>query len=140
MTSPSLMWPQGLLSPAESLKIAQQAPKFLSNKPISYSTSPLSVLLGTTESPEVWVAYENLLIACLCTGDDGSAQKIIERLTKRFGETNERVMALRGLVREAKAESQAELEKILNDYLEILKETEGVSLNVVSVLYRQDRW
>ncbi|KKA26034.1 hypothetical protein TD95_000321 [Thielaviopsis punctulata] len=130
MTSPTLVWPHGLLSPAESLEIAQQAPKFIHSKPISYSTSPLSVLLGTTESPDVWASYENLLIACLRTGDDESAQKIIERLTKRFGDSNERVMALQGLVKEAKAESEAELDAILNGYLDILRENEGSSLNI----------
>lgn len=77
----------------------------------------------------MWITYENLLLSCLRTGDEESAQECIERLVKRFGPDNERISAFRGLVREAKATNDAELEAILKDYDEILAEN---NTNIVS--------
>ncbi|KAL2888724.1 TPR repeat protein oca3 [Ceratocystis lukuohia] len=128
--SPSLIWPQALLSPEETLQLAQQAPKFLASNPQTYSSSPLSALLGATESRETWITYENLLLACLQTGDDESAVQILERLVRRFGDDNERIMALEGLFKEAVAKTPAQLESILNDYVVILESSQGVSLNI----------
>ncbi|KAL5615492.1 hypothetical protein BROUX41_005537 [Berkeleyomyces rouxiae] len=126
----SLVWPQALLSPAETLQLAQQAPKFLASNPKTYSSSPLAALLGATESRETWITYENLLVACLRTGDNESALQILERLMLRFGDENERIMAFEGLFKEAQAKSPAQLESILDEYLTILKSSQGSSLNI----------
>lgn len=61
------------------------------------------------------------MLSCLRTGDDASAHTCLERLTERFGETNERVMALRGLFQEAVAEDDATLEKLADEYEAILE-------------------
>lgn len=66
------------------------------------------------------MTYENLLLSCLRTGDERSAHECLERLVKRFGDDNERIMAFKGLVKEADASNNAELEKILKEYDEIL--------------------
>ena len=52
-----------------------------------------------------------------------------ERLVVRFGSSNERVMALMGLVKEAQASNHSELEKVLAEYDVILQETPS---NIVS--------
>lgn len=62
------------------------------------------------------------MVACLCAGDDDSAQQCLERLSNRFGGDNERVMALKGLVQEATAENDRALEEILKQYNKILSE------------------
>ena len=77
----------------------------------------------------MWTDNEKLLIACLRTGDDKSAFLCLERLTQRFGAEDDRVLALKGLYREATAKSPAELEKILQDYETIL---EAKPMSVVS--------
>ncbi|MCJ1368555.1 hypothetical protein MMC16_007699 [Acarospora aff. strigata] len=46
----------------------------------------------------------------------------LERLTDRFGASNERLMSLRGLYREAVAEDDSALTDILKDYEDVLKE------------------
>jgi len=66
--------------------------------------------------------YEHLFSSCLRTGDDKSAHLCLERLTDRFGASNERVMSLRGLYQEAVAEDDAALTHILNDYENVLAE------------------
>lgn len=66
--------------------------------------------------------YEKLLLSCLRTGDDKAAHLCIEKLIDRFGATNERVMGLRGLYQEAVAKDDAALERILNEYDEVLAE------------------
>ncbi len=63
-----------------------------------------------------------MFLSCLRTGDDKSAHSCLERLTDRFGASNERLMSLRGLYREAVAEDDATLAEILRDYEEILAE------------------
>ena len=87
-------------------------------------------LIATPESPELWSDYEQLLLACLRTGDDKSAHLCLERLTTRFGQANERIMALRGLYQEATAVSQSDLDKILQEYEKILADN---PVNVVRI-------
>ena len=86
------------------------------------SSSPLSALFSASDTAELWIKYENLLLSCLRTGDERAAHQCIERLVARFGDGNERVMALRGLVKEAEAQNNAELEKVLKEYDQILSE------------------
>lgn len=66
--------------------------------------------------------YENLLLSCLRTGDEQAARKCLERLVARFGEDNERVMALNGLAKEAAADNDGALERVLKEYDAILAE------------------
>jgi tetratricopeptide (TPR) repeat protein len=49
----------------------------------------------------------------------------LDRLLSRFGESNERIMALQGLYREATAESDSDLQKVLTEYDSILKGDPG---------------
>lgn len=101
----------------------------LRSLPNSVGKSALQTVASPIESPEVWISYENLLISCLCTGDLESAQECIRRLVDRFGNNNDRVMALQGLVREAEAEDDPKsLEAVLKSYDEILAKD---STNVV---------
>lgn len=119
---PSLLRPQGHISPAEALLLAQQAPTILRQNPKAVSASPLSSLFSAPETADLWLIYENLLLSCLRTGDDESAHKCLESLVLRFGETNERIMALQGLVKEAEAANHNELLVVLKEYEEILQE------------------
>jgi hypothetical protein len=120
--SASLTQPAANLSQAEALQLAQQAPTILRSNPKAISSSPLSFLFSATENPELWVIYENLLLSCLRTGNDDAAHQCLERLVIRFGDNNERIMALKGLVKEAQASGNGELEKVLKEYDSILKE------------------
>lgn len=108
------------LSPAAALQLSQQAPTLLKNAPPLASSYSLGSLLGAAESADLWTTYENLLLACLRTGDENSAHLCLERLTERFGAENERVMALKGLFQEAVAEDNAALQKVLQEYEQIL--------------------
>lgn len=129
--APSLVQPQGHLSPAEALHLAQQAPTILRSNPKAVSASPLQFLFSAPETAELWTIYENLLLTCLRTGDDAAAHQCLERLVLRFGDKNERVMALKGLVKEAEASNPSELEKVLIEY-DLLLEEDGA--NIVSIL------
>ena len=64
--------------------------------------------------------YESMMLSCLRTEDDRSAHLCLERLTQRFGASNERVTGLRGLYQEAVAQDKKDLEKLLKEYDEIL--------------------
>ena len=119
--APSLVLPQGRLSPAEALQVAQQAPKVLSSNAKSVSASPLQFLFSSPETAELWTIYENLLLSCLRAGDDDAAHQCLERLVIRFGDKNERVMAMKGLIKEAEAADDDELEDVLNEYEAILE-------------------
>jgi hypothetical protein len=68
------------------------------------------------------MTYENLMLSCLRTGDEQSAHWCLERLTKRFGADNERLMALRGLFQEAIASDDAALKQVLDEYERLLME------------------
>jgi hypothetical protein len=120
--APSLLQPPSQLSPAAALQLSQQAPMVLQSSPSTISSSPLAALLPSSETPDLWIKYENLLLSCLRTGDDRAAHQCLERLVARFGNENERVMALKGLVKEADAENNGELEKVLKEYDQILSE------------------
>lgn len=126
--STALLQPQGSLSPTEALKIAQEAPAILRNNPKAISASPLQFLFSSPETADLWTIYENLLLSCLRTADDEAAHQCLERLVLRFGDKNPRVMAFKGLVKEAQASSNSEMDKILAEYDVILDED---STNVV---------
>jgi hypothetical protein len=132
--APSLARPQGHLSPAEAMQLAQQAPEILRNNPKAFSSSPLQSLFSASETPELWIIYENLLLSCLRTGDEQAAHQCLERLVLRFGDDNERIMAFKGLVKEAEADNDGEMAQILKEYETILGSN---PTNVVSV--RLDR-
>ncbi|KAK0392202.1 hypothetical protein NLU13_1700 [Sarocladium strictum] len=118
----SLVQPQGRLSPAEVMKVAQEAPVILRNNPKAISTSPLQFLFSAPETADLWTIYENLLLSCLRTADDDAAQQCLERLILRFGDKNPRVMAFQGLVKEAQASSTSDLDKVFAEYDVILEE------------------
>lgn len=118
--APSILHPPSQLSPSQALELSQRAPQILKNSPSSVSSSALGSIFSSPESTELWLTYENLLLSCLRTGDEPSAHECLARLVKRFGDDNERIMAFRGLLKEAEASNNAELEKILKEYDEIL--------------------
>ena len=92
--------------PSSALQIAQGAPSILAKSSSVSTTFPAS-MFNTADSAELWDDLEQLLYACLRTGDDESAFLCVEKLSQRFGSTNERVMALRGLYQEATAPDDA---------------------------------
>lgn len=114
--------------PGAALLLSQQAPSFLSRS-ASRPGFP-SLLSSAHENADQWAAYEQLLFACLRTGDDKSAYLCLDRLTERFGPSNERVMGLRGMYQEAIAGDTAALENVLHEYEKILSEN---PVNVVRV-------
>lgn len=127
--APSLLHPPSQLSPSQALELSQRAPHVLQNSPGTISSSALTSLLSAPESTELWLTYENLLLSCLRTGDERSAHECLTRLVRRFGDDNERIMAFTGLVKEASASNNAELEKVLKEYDDILAEN---NTNIVS--------
>lgn len=129
--SPSLLRPQGRLTPSEALQLAQRAPEILRSNPKAISASPLQSLFSTPETADLWTIYENLLLSCLRTGNDEAAHQCLERLVTRFGNNNERLMALKGLVKEAEASSQQDLDNVLVGYDTQLREN---GANIVSLL------
>lgn len=127
--SSSLLHPPAHLPPEVALQLSQQAPAILRNTPSSITPYSLSSLWSAAETPELWSAYENLMMSCLRTGDEDSARLCLGRLTERFGTSNERVLALIGLYDEATAKSEKELNDVLKSYEDILKNdpSNGVS-------------
>jgi hypothetical protein len=121
----SLLQPVGSLSPAETLELAQKAPEILRKNPRAFSASPLSSLFQTPETADIWTIYENLMIACLRTGDDEAANECLERIVTRFGHDHDRVMALKGLLKEATASNNSELEKVLEEYDALLQQNDA---------------
>ncbi|KAI1169739.1 tetratricopeptide [Nemania sp. FL0916] len=119
--SSSLLHPPSHLPPTTALLHSQQAPSILENSAGAVSTSILQSALSASETQELWTVYENLLLSCLRTGDDESAHQCLSRLVNRFGDDNERVMALRGLFKEATAADNAALELVLQEYEQILQ-------------------
>ncbi|KAK3350657.1 hypothetical protein B0H65DRAFT_95108 [Neurospora tetraspora] len=113
--APSLLYNPAKLPPSAALQLAQQAPVVLQGSS------------SASETVDQWATYENLLLSCLRTGDDEAAAKCMDRLEARFGADNERVMALRGLLSEAQAQNNGELEAVLKQYDAIL---EGNSTNI----------
>ncbi|KAI1319885.1 tetratricopeptide [Xylariaceae sp. FL0255] len=119
--SSSLLHPPSHLPPATALNHSQQAPNILANSPGAISTSALQSILSASETNESWTVYENLLLSCLRTGDDDSAHQCLARLVNRFGDENERIMALKGLLKEATAADDAALDTVLQEYDDILQ-------------------
>lgn len=135
MTS-SLLHPPAHLPPAVALQISQQAPAFLQSKPGAISKFSINSLFREAESAELWTTYEHLMLSCLRTGDEKSASLCLERLTARFGEDNERLMALKGLFEEATAEDEGTLQNILSDYEAILVENPSNMVSSLRVDFR----
>lgn len=104
-----------------ALHLAQQAPAILGQESGSVSASK--------DTADYYARIEQLLLACLRTGDDQTAQTCLNRLSLRFGPSNERIMGLRGLYEEATAKDQAALEKCLQEYDTTLSQS---PVNVVS--------
>ncbi|KAI0852242.1 TPR-like protein [Daldinia vernicosa] len=120
--SSSLLHPPSHLPPTVALQHSQQAPAILGKSTGSISASLFQSLLSAPETSELWTTYENLLLSCLRTGDDESAHQCLERLVNRFGNDNERIMALKGLLKEADASDAATLNVILKEYEQILQD------------------
>lgn len=128
--SSSLLHPPSHLPPATALHLSQQAPGIIEKSPGAISTSILQSVFSASETQELWTVYENLLLSCLRTGDDESAHLCLGRLVNRFGDDNERIMALKGLLKEATAADTAALDVVLQEYEEILQ---GNPPNVVGI-------
>lgn len=107
-----------------ALHLAQQAPAILGQESGSGVTS------NSSETADYYAQLEQLLLACLRTGDDQSAHTCLNRLSLRFGPSNERIMGLRGLYEEATAKDQSALEKCLQEYDNTLSQS---PVNVVSI-------
>ncbi|KAK5123985.1 hypothetical protein LTR85_002182 [Meristemomyces frigidus] len=121
--STTLLQPPTTASPRTTITLSQQATHFFAAQRTWLTTLPYPLnRLLPTESQEKWLAYENVFLACLRTGDNDAAYTALQALTARFGNDNERVMVLGGLYQEATASSQAELEEVMRSYDEILKE------------------
>ncbi|KAI0472004.1 tetratricopeptide [Xylariaceae sp. FL0804] len=118
--SSSLLRPPSHLPPATALQHSQEAPAILAKSSGPLSSSLLQSLISPSESQELWTTYENLLLSCLRTGDDEAAHQCLGRLVSRFGDENERIMALKGLLKEASANDNATLELVLKEYEQIL--------------------
>ncbi|KAF2112370.1 hypothetical protein BDV96DRAFT_159730 [Lophiotrema nucula] len=121
MAQANLLSPPSSIPPATALQLSQKAPPIISSSPTSSLPWPLS-LLFSSETPESWTINENLLLSCLRTGDDKSARILLERLSQRFGDSNERVITLRGVYEEALAKNNSELEQVFKRYEDILKD------------------
>ncbi|KAI2473743.1 tetratricopeptide [Annulohypoxylon bovei var. microspora] len=120
--SSSLLHPPSHLSPAVALQHSQEAPGILGKSAGAISSSLFESLLAAPETPELWTTYENLLLSCLRTGDDESAHQCLGRLVNRFGNDNERIMALKGILKEADANDAATLNAVLKEYDQILQD------------------
>lgn len=130
--SSSLLHPPSHLPPATAVRHSREAPNILDKSPGAISTSVLQSVLSTSETQELWAVYENLLLSCLRTGDDKSAHECLGRLVNRFGNENERIMALKGLLKEATAADNAALELVLQEYEQLLQENPS---NIVSICW-----
>lgn len=103
-----------------ALHLSQRAPVILGHDTTSKANAASSI--SSTDTAEEYGRIEQLLLACLRTGDDQSAKTCLDRLSHRFGPSNERVMGLRGLYQEATAKDNETLEKCLEEYEKILSE------------------
>ncbi|KAF2185129.1 TPR-like protein [Zopfia rhizophila CBS 207.26] len=120
MAQANLLTTPSFIPPSTALLLSQKAPPILASPPKSSLPWPLSLIFNR-ESPETWAIHENLLLSCLRTGDDKSARICLDRMIERFGEENERVMALKGIYEEAVAKNNGELEQVFQRYEKILK-------------------
>ncbi|CAE7176932.1 hypothetical protein CFE70_005594 [Pyrenophora teres f. teres 0-1] len=121
MAQANLLSPPAQIPPPQALALSQKAPLILSTSPTPTLPWPLS-LLFSRETPETWTIHENLFLSTLRTGDESAALAVLERLETRFGDHNERIIALRGIYNEATSKSDADLEKVLDAYDKILKD------------------
>ncbi|KAL3463756.1 hypothetical protein BJX64DRAFT_256095 [Aspergillus heterothallicus] len=97
---------------------SQQASVILGQESSARSLSWLSI--SNKEGINEYDALEKLYFSCIQSSDDEAALQCLEHLTQRFGSSNERVLALRGIYNEATAESQSSLELSLKRYDSIL--------------------
>ena len=117
-------------SKPEALSLSQQTAQYL-QKHVSTGTSTIPVpFLSYQESTDIWYMFEKLFLSCLRTGDDKAAFNCLERLIYRFGASDERVMGLRGIYQEAVAKDNAALERVLQEYNDVLAED---TVNVVGI-------
>ncbi|CAD6503209.1 BgTH12-02877 [Blumeria graminis f. sp. triticale] len=100
-----------------ALHLSQLAPKLLRDLASSSSN-----IWSSTESLQLWETYENIVVSCLQAGDEDSANMCLQKLSKRFGQDNERLMALTGMFKEAVAKNDEELMTILDEYDKILNQ------------------
>lgn len=108
-------------SNSEALSFSQQTAQHLGK----YGSTKALIqfpFVSNIETTEVWTMYESYLVSCLRTGDDKAAHQCLEKLIGRFSPTNERVMGLQGMYREAVAEDRFALERILKEYNDVLAE------------------
>lgn len=128
--SADLIQPPANITPATALRLSQQAPATLS-KTSSLASLPYPLsLLTSTETQETWLSLENLLISTLRTGDDKAARQCLNRLTQRFGESNERVMALQGMFEEAVADDEKALQRVLKEYDALLHDEDPTNIPI----------
>lgn len=113
--------------PISALHLAQQAPAILGLESKSGGTSS-----NSTDTADYYARIEQLFLACLQTGDDQSAQACLDRLSLRFGPSNEKIMGLRGLYEEATAKDQSALTKCLQQYEATLSQN---PVNIVCICY-----
>lgn len=114
-SEPSEIIGSGIIS---ALHLSQQASAILGQDSKANPTLPTS----STGTAEEYGKLERLFFACLHTGDDYSAQACLDRLSRRFGSQNGKVIALHGLYKEATAKDQSALDKCLEEYDQILLE------------------
>jgi len=107
--------------PATVLSLSQKASSTLSRSSLKIKPLVFSAV-SAVEEPVEWAELEQIFHACLRTGDDEAAHLCLERLSQRFGVTNHRIMALRGLYQEAQAETEDDLRPILQGYNKIVQE------------------
>ena len=122
---------------AQALTFSQQSAQFIRGTSAFTYLGGFPLALFPAESIEHWAEHERLFISCLRTGDDESAFIYLEKLIQRFGATNEKIMAFRGLYQEAVAENEPALRKILLDYDDILAKD---PINVVRTLNPLSCW
>jgi hypothetical protein len=104
-------------NPGVALRLSQQAPTFLKNYS---SSSNFPLPFAASDNADQWGTYEQLFLVSLRTGDDKTAHLCLDRLTERFGPSNERVVGLRGIYQEATAKDVDSLEAVLSEYDKIL--------------------
>lgn len=102
-----------------ALHLSQQAPRILSKQ--TSSPSVFTSVLGVCgEKSEQYQTIEQLMLACLRTGDDESARLCLDELNRRFGSSDDRVMGLRSVYKEAIAKDETDLEQCLHECEKIL--------------------
>ncbi|PYH47282.1 uncharacterized protein BP01DRAFT_355077 [Aspergillus saccharolyticus JOP 1030-1] len=110
-------------------RLSQQAPRILENYFSIGDTTPI-VPFPNRENPGDYDILEQLAFSCLQSGDDRSALRCIDILASRFGSSNNKVTALRGLHEEATAEGRPELVKCLHEY-EVILSDDPVNLPIL---------